>query len=544
MDDDLFLPSAPVDTLLDGSAPKTTHDVIPTTSTIPGSQNMPSMVPAAVPTTANQHPGADDDGTETESEDEAARPKPPPLGSLPSHPAPIPLIKKGTRRTGGGRGGVSLKMLVDAGILMPGIGVFTMEYKGMTQVADLTDQGSIRCSIGGKELSFDSPSAFSIYLKRLVNPTRKADDGWKAVKYAGRLLETYKADLAREKIGGEPSNVTEPPPKRQRTTGISSQYFKPPPLQPAPEEYIPVRPRRLAKVPTRFVALGVDDEHSLQPLEAYEPDTQPFEVQVHNGAEITMDFHAHLSTNEIIGILAGTWDSQQKLITVIKAIPVKELSTEDDSVNVEMDPEAEFAARQEVAAEGLKIVGWYHSHPTFPTQPSKIDIYNQVLQQHAHRIEGESGETLSEPYIAAIVGPFGQHLQTALSSISWFFVDHPPGQVPSEGQSPEEAGCVAKALSLTTLYDDSKQELVLAAPKKELQQLAKKYAPLPSAQVFDGAWRDGLNRRDKLAESLKQRLPKSMDEKKVANFGMDIMVSVMAVWSVFGPKSAGISAVS
>jgi hypothetical protein len=36
------------------------------------------------------------------------------------------------------------------------------------------------------ELFFDSPSAFSIYLKRLVNPARKADDGWKTVKYLGK----------------------------------------------------------------------------------------------------------------------------------------------------------------------------------------------------------------------------------------------------------------------------------------------------------------------------------------------------------------------
>jgi hypothetical protein len=36
------------------------------------------------------------------------------------------------------------------------------------------------------ELYFDSPSAFSIYLKRLVNPARKADDGWKTVKYLGK----------------------------------------------------------------------------------------------------------------------------------------------------------------------------------------------------------------------------------------------------------------------------------------------------------------------------------------------------------------------
>jgi len=36
------------------------------------------------------------------------------------------------------------------------------------------------------DLFFASPSAFSIHLKRLVNPTRKADDGWKTVKYEGK----------------------------------------------------------------------------------------------------------------------------------------------------------------------------------------------------------------------------------------------------------------------------------------------------------------------------------------------------------------------
>lgn len=33
---------------------------------------------------------------------------------------------------------------------------------------------------------YESPSAFSIWIKRQVNPDRKADDGWKAVKYDGR----------------------------------------------------------------------------------------------------------------------------------------------------------------------------------------------------------------------------------------------------------------------------------------------------------------------------------------------------------------------
>ena len=36
---------------------------------------------------------------------------------------------------------------------------------------------------------FISVSAFSLAVKRSVNPTRKADDGWKSVKHDGTLLE-------------------------------------------------------------------------------------------------------------------------------------------------------------------------------------------------------------------------------------------------------------------------------------------------------------------------------------------------------------------
>lgn len=82
--------------------------------------------------------------------------------------------------------------------------------------------------------------------------------------------------------------------------------------------------------------------------------------------------------------------------SVLHAHPVRELATEDDSINVEMDPEDEFCVRQRIDAAGLRVVGWYHSHPTFPTQPSTIDIFNQVTQQHHHRHEASG----AEPYVA------------------------------------------------------------------------------------------------------------------------------------------------
>ena len=56
--------------------------------------------------------------------------------------------------------------------------------------------------MNGEDMTFESPSAFSIFLKRMVNPNRKADDGWKTVKFNGRFLEVYKLELARRRAAG------------------------------------------------------------------------------------------------------------------------------------------------------------------------------------------------------------------------------------------------------------------------------------------------------------------------------------------------------
>lgn len=46
-----------------------------------------------------------------------------------------------------------------------------------------------------------------------------------------------------------------------------------------------------------------------------------------------------------------------------------------------MDPVSEMAARNEFEQQGLSAVGWYHSHPTFPPNPSIRDIENQANYQ-------------------------------------------------------------------------------------------------------------------------------------------------------------------
>ena len=38
------------------------------------------------------------------------------------------------------------------------------------------------------------------------------------------------------------------------------------------------------------------------------------QVSVSPGAALLMDFHAHLSENEVVGLLAGTWNPQDRLL--------------------------------------------------------------------------------------------------------------------------------------------------------------------------------------------------------------------------------------
>lgn len=71
-----------------------------------------------------------------------------------------------------------------------------------------------------------------------------------------------------------------------------------------------------------------------------------------------------------------------------------------------------------------------------------IDIANQVTQQNAHKTP------TCEPYIAAIVGPYNKKLPTCQSSMTWFYVSHQPGRIPSEDENPLQAGCTPMQLQV------------------------------------------------------------------------------------------------
>ncbi|KAJ2722386.1 hypothetical protein GGI07_003348 [Coemansia sp. Benny D115] len=263
---------------------------------------------------------------------------------------------------------------------------------------------------------------------------------------------------------------------------------------PVRTEYAMSRPQRNHAKP---LALRYDDPHQMvrctpfqgQPLSGA-AGCQPFRLVVHTNAQVQMDFHAHLMLSEVIGLLGGHWDAQGKVLTVTRAFPCEALESEDAHTNVEMDPGSELVVRHQIMDAGLRVVGWYHSHPTFRPDPSIIDIENQTAYQTLFRDSSSS----EEPFVGAIVGPYDPQLPGPVSAINWFYV----------GRSAIDRGH-PKRLAIETARDMAMPE----AQQSTLLELLDSAGTLRNHAIMDEVWRPSSTelRSLKMAVSLAHRMP-------------------------------------
>lgn len=128
-------------------------------------------------------------------------------------------------------------------------------------------------------------------------------------------------------------------------------------------------------------------------------DAAPFHVIVAPQVLITMDFHAHMSVAEVIGLLGGRFDADTRRLHVLSIFPCRSVGTRKEC---EMDPISEMEAVQQFAALDLQPVGWYHSHPTFEPSPSCRDIETQTMYQSLFSRPADN----AEPFLGFIVSPF------------------------------------------------------------------------------------------------------------------------------------------
>jgi len=75
--------------------------------------------------------------------------------------------------------------------------------------------------------------------------------------------------------------------------------------------------------------------------------------------------------HEVCGIIMGTYGEASKRVEEIRI--AGNLNTERAHDRYEMDPKDILKAEREGAGKGLEIVGFYHTHPDHPDEPSEFD---------------------------------------------------------------------------------------------------------------------------------------------------------------------------
>ncbi|KAK3268052.1 hypothetical protein CYMTET_23425 [Cymbomonas tetramitiformis] len=193
--------------------------------------------------------------------------------------------------------------------------------------------------------------------------------------------------------------------------------------------------------------------------------------------------------------------------------------TEDDMVNAEMDPEDQVDVRDAIEDEGLQVVGWYHSHPTFQTYPSSVDIVNQNNYQRMYQNE-ESGRGADapmdsgQPFIGAIVGPYHEDLpSTNASSFQWFHVH------PAKGKGAEERrGIVGMDLVVDVLQAPSLEPSLPAAIKAVITCFSSHVSRHDMTEIWREFGSVSLTRLEKLQASLRAHMPSSWPSSQCASY--------------------------
>jgi proteasome lid subunit RPN8/RPN11 len=109
--------------------------------------------------------------------------------------------------------------------------------------------------------------------------------------------------------------------------------------------------------------------------------------------------------HEVCGVLVGS--SRDGVARVSRAVQVVNRETERPAVRYQIAPEDLIAVQKAARAEGLDILGYYHSHPDHPAQPSETD----------RRIAAEG---LSDGVVHVVVGVAGGRDTNATA---WVFRD-------------------------------------------------------------------------------------------------------------------------
>ncbi|MFP4625539.1 MAG: desampylase [Natronomonas sp.] len=86
---------------------------------------------------------------------------------------------------------------------------------------------------------------------------------------------------------------------------------------------------------------------------------------------------------EVVGVLSG---SRRDDISRVRSVHRAENAADAPRSRYEIEPAAELAMLERIDRDGEDVVGFYHSHPRGPLEPSDIDVERAAWPGHSYVI--------------------------------------------------------------------------------------------------------------------------------------------------------------
>lgn len=87
---------------------------------------------------------------------------------------------------------------------------------------------------------------------------------------------------------------------------------------------------------------------------------------------------------ECCGLLLGRFQDGRRQVAAAERM--RNVNTASPRTRYDLDPREHLAAQRSARARGLEIIGFYHSHPDHPAQPSQYDLEHAAWPGYSYLI--------------------------------------------------------------------------------------------------------------------------------------------------------------
>ncbi|EEC04660.1 MPN domain-containing protein, putative, partial [Ixodes scapularis] len=357
---------------------------------------------------------------------------------------------------------------------------------------------------------YSSPSSWAVHCKKLLNPDKKSGCGWSTIRYKGKKLDWYKATWFRKQrikkhddfravhgagealvgVGGGENSRNSTVAVVVGATQQRFQQVEQPCLlhRTAPKETLILNHGALG---TRNIECDLNTLVISTPFSVLDR-IQPFTLTISTNCLLLIIFHIWLIHAFSLMHSDGDTFTCKNNLSILQAFPCRARLADKEAA-----PGIEEEIRESLEQRHLTVVGWYHSHPRAPPQPSLRDCNCQLDYQITMKGESDSSYT---PCVGLICSPYVKDESCVDAKYLAYWVMPPPEHRPNEYGKP-----------MQMMYNVAQDSFLTQDLLMEMRLLSEYYRGSPDSLNFCKDFEPhSISYWEKLKRSLTSKLPRDL----------------------------------